>query len=180
MSRLVLAPGAEARAIVKATGLMPGARHDRTFAAAPRLVGALDVPAEGPLDVPVVAELSVADLEPVGDFSAADRALILRNLRGDRVLDADRHPVLRFEGAYAGTRNAGELAGALTVRGVPHPLRFAVSARPDGPALAVDAWWQGTLGDLGIAPFSALLGAVRLKDWLRLELALRLVAGRGS
>lgn len=180
MSWFVLAPGAEARAIVKATGLMPGARHDRTFAAAPRLVGALEIPAEGPVDIPVVAELSVADLEPVGDFSAADRALILRNLRGDRVLDADRHPILRFEGTFKGTRDAGELAGALTVRGVAYPLRFTVSARSDGSALAVDAWWQGTLGDLGITPFSALLGAVRLKDWLRLELAVRLVAGQGS
>ena len=168
-----LAPGAEARAVVAATGVLPSARHDRTFRAAPRLTAALSAPDAGAIaDLSVSAELDVAALAPVEPLAARDQALILRNLRGDRVLDAARHPVLRFDGSYRGDFAKGVLDGRLMVRGRLWPIRFEVTWRESGQLRHADAVWQGTLADVGIAPFSALLGAIRLKDWLRLELHL--------
>lgn len=168
-----LGSGAEARAIVRATGVLPGARHDRAFRAVPRLAAALAADAGGRLQgLAVAAALTTAHLEPVGDMTSRDRALILRNLRGDRVLDADRHPEVRFDGTYDGDFAAGTLTGRLMLRGRLWPLRFDVRWRGAGNQRTAAATWQGTLADVGIEPFSALLGAIRLKDWLRIELDL--------
>ena len=44
----------------------------------------------------------------------------------------------------------------------------------EGPILARGAW-EGRLTDLGIKPFKALLGALKLEDWIRLRLEASLV-----
>jgi hypothetical protein len=36
--------------------------------------------------------------------------------------------------------------------------------------------WEGRLTDLGVPPFKALLGAIRLEDWIRLRLEARFTA----
>ena len=46
----------------------------------------------------------------------------------------------------------------------------------DGTTLAATGTWEGRLTDLGIKPFKALMGALRLQDWVRLTLDGRFVA----
>jgi len=44
----------------------------------------------------------------------------------------------------------------------------------EGRAFLVTGAWEGRLTDLGVKPFRALLGALRLEDWIRLRVEARL------
>jgi len=112
-------------------------------------------------------------VEPPGDIAASDRDKMRENLLGPQVLDARRFPTLLFRGRYAGSLAGGTLTGQLEVRGAPRRVSIAVAvARRDADYAATGAW-EGRLTDLGVAPFKALLGAIRLEDWIRLRLDAR-------
>ena len=172
MTILNLQPSSTVAIDLKATGVLSAFAHDRAFvASAPSLQ--LDVGEAGSLDVPVAVALPTASLQPQpDDLKAADRALIMRNLHGKEVLHSERFPTLNFSGRYRGDWETGVLAGDLNVRGRPVPLAFRVQAHRDGDGVTATAKWEGTLTELGIKPFKALLGAIRLKDWARLRLEL--------
>jgi polyisoprenoid-binding protein YceI len=92
------------------------------------------------------------------------------NTLGPEVLDAGHHPTLEFRGRYAGTRSSGTLEGELVVRGVPRRFSMGVEVAGSGGKLVATGVWEGRLTDLGIKPFKALLGALKLQDWIRLRL----------
>jgi polyisoprenoid-binding protein YceI len=97
------------------------------------------------------------------------------NLRGPDVLDAGRWPSVDFRGRFAGTLARGRLSGSLVVRGSARPIAMDVSIAGRGAELVAEGDWTGTLTELGIKPFRALLGALKLRDWIRLRLRLRWV-----
>ncbi len=125
---------------------------------------------EGAFDVAVEGSLRAVDLEPPRDLSPGDREKMHRNLLDRDVLDAARWPALSFAGRFAGTREKGTLGGQLVVRGEPRAVSFAVTITEEGGKLRARGIWEGALRDLGIKPFKALLGAVRLEDWIRIRL----------
>jgi hypothetical protein len=102
-----------------------------------------------------------------GDYDAAKRADVERVMHGE-VLHTDRQPTARFVGR-AVARGAGfAVDGELTLTGRTAPLSFDV--REDGGTYR--ATFELVPSRWGIAPYRALLGAIRLKDSVRVELAL--------
>jgi hypothetical protein len=176
--RLVLAADSRVLIDLKAAGLLGAVGHDPTLTAIPSPVS-LEVPegGGGELDVAIEVRIPVDAIEPPADMSPSDRAQMRDNLRGRDVLDAVHWPSIDFRGRFAGTLVQGRLSGTLALRGAPRPVTLDVSiSRRDGELVA-DGDWTGTLTDLGIKPFRALLGALKLKDWIRVRLRLRWAPG---
>jgi hypothetical protein len=62
------------------------------------------------------------------------------------------------------------------VRGQARPLVMTLRATRQWETLVASGTWEGTLTGLGIKPFRALLGALKLSDWIRLRVEARLSA----
>jgi polyisoprenoid-binding protein YceI len=170
--RLELSPDSRVLVDLRATGLLRAVAHDPTLSAvAPPLVLALP-DADGPVDVAVDAQFAVDAIEPPADIRAADRDQMRDNLRAANVLDSARWPTLDFRGRYAGTLSRGTLSGDLVVRGVPRPIAVDVTVSREAGRFVARGTWEGRLTQLGVKPFQALLGALKLKDWIRLRLQL--------
>ena len=95
------------------------------------------------------------------------------NLRGREVLDAARFPTIDFRGRYAGSLDAGTLSGELRVRSVARPVSMSIRVAQSAGVLVATGAWEGRLTELGIRPFKALLGAIKLEDWIALRLEAR-------
>jgi hypothetical protein len=160
---------------LRATGLLKAVAHSPTLTAHPeRLRLELGEPLPAKLDVPVTASFRVDRIEPPPDISAQDREKIRDNLCSDEVLDAARFPVVELEGRYRGDLARGTLAGTLAVRGAPRPITMELQAAREGDGLRVTGTWEGKLTDLGVRPYKALFGAIKLADWVRLRLEARI------
>lgn len=154
---------------LRATGLLRAVGHDPTLVA---VAGpcALDVSEAGALEVPLFVSFRVDRIEPPLGLGASDRDKMRENLEGADVLDAKRFPTLDVRGKFVGSTEQGRVDGELVVRGVPRRLSFDVQIVRDSGRFVVNGSWDGRLTDLGIKPFRALLGALRLDDFIRLRL----------
>jgi YceI-like domain len=170
---LELSPDSRVLVDLQATGLLRAVGHDPTLTARPQRA-TLDTDAG---NVSIVFQ--VRDVDPPADLSASDRDKMIENLRSPDVLDAARFPTVEVRGRYDGTREAGTLAGDVVVRGAAHRLRMELRAAKRGEEYLVTGTWEGKLTDLGIKPFHALLGALKLKDWIRLRVEARLTPAGG-
>jgi hypothetical protein len=90
------------------------------------------------------------------------------------MLDAARFLLVELRGRYEGTVEGGDLRGELLVRGQPRRLAMAIATTKQWDVIVATGTWEGKLTDLGIKPFKALLGALKLEDWIRLRLEARL------
>jgi hypothetical protein len=171
--RLVLAADSRVLIDLRAAGLLGAVGHDPTLTAVPSAVS-LEVPEAGggELDLAVEARIPVDAIEPPADISASDRSQMRDNLRGPDVLDAARWPSVDFRGRFSGTLERGRLSGTLVVRGSARPAAVDVSISRRGTELVAEGDWTGSLTELGIKPFRALFGALKLKDWIRLRFRL--------
>jgi polyisoprenoid-binding protein YceI len=169
--RLRLSPDSRVYVDLRATGVLKALAHSPTLVARPDV---LDVVADGDaLDVTLEARVPASAIDPPGDVPASDRDKMRENFLGPQVLDARRFPTLVFRGRYEGSLAGGTLTGQLDVRGAQRRMAIPVTvARRDEQRVATGAW-EGKLTDLGVAPFKALLGAIRLEDWIRLRLDAR-------
>lgn len=112
------------------------------------------------------------------DFPAvvpdADRDATRRNMLGAGQLDAVHHPdiVVRLESLAGGPRHyAARLA--IAVRGARHVIDVPVTVtHPSARVLEVSARFAVDQTVLGLAPYSALLGALRVEDTLGIEVDL--------
>ncbi len=98
-----------------------------------------------------------------GGLRDKDKRDILNNIN-TKVLHTDRHPVAQFEGQRDGAR----VRGTLTLNGRSQPVDFAVreaDGRVTGTVSLVPSRW-------GIAPFKALMGAIKLQDRVEVRLDL--------
>jgi polyisoprenoid-binding protein YceI len=174
--RLRLLDGSRVFIDLKASGVLRALAHSPTLTARPeRVVVELDEAAgRGPIDLGVEATFAVKSIEAPADISAGDRDKMLENLRGREVLDAGRSPTVEFQGRYAGTLDGGTLAGDVRVRGAAHRVSIPVTVTRDEAGFVARGAWEGRLTDLGIKPFRALLGAIKLEDWIRLRLEVHL------
>jgi polyisoprenoid-binding protein YceI len=92
-------------------------------------------------------------------LSAKDRAQIEENIR-DKVLHSDRNPDARFSGTISAEAGSLRVSGRLSLHGQAHPLEFPAErseGRVRGEVELVPSKW-------GIAPFKAMLGAIKLRD----------------
>ncbi len=167
---------------LRATGPLAVLGHDPTLSARPDpfTIEALEpAGAAGAIEAAVEVRFPVDAIEPPVGMSASDRARMRENLLSRDVLDASRHPHVVLRGRYAGTLEAGTLSGDLLVRGSPRPFSLQVRVAGGGgegafAGLALSGRWEGRLTDLGVKPFKALLGALRLEDWIALRIDVRL------
>jgi hypothetical protein len=167
--RIELSPTSRVLVDLRATGLLRAIGHSPTLSVVCPPV-TIDVGENPPIDVAIDLPFDAAAIQPPTDISDSDRERMLENLRSPEVLDLSRYPRLDFRGRYAGTLERGVLAGDLHVRGAPHRISLDVTISPDSETLRMRGTWQGRLTDLGIKPFRALLGALKLDDWIRLRL----------
>jgi hypothetical protein len=173
---LELAPPSCVLVDLRASGLLRAVGHDPTLVARPELPLVLPETGEGDaIDLPVEARFRADGIEPPHSIPEADRAKMREHMLGPEVLDARRHPAIDFRGRYRGTLAHGALVGHLVVRATPRPIELPLRATRAGDVLSVAGAWEGTLTELGIKPFKALLGALKLDDWLRLRVDVRVM-----
>jgi polyisoprenoid-binding protein YceI len=170
--RLQLSSDSRVLIDLRATGLLRAIGHDPTLTARPDPVW-FDVPDTGDLDVPVEVRFRTERIEAPED--EADREKMIDNMRGAEVLGTARFPTIDLRARYKGSLERGRLAGELVVRGSPRPVALDVVVAHDGYARMAKGTWSGRLTDLGIKPFKALMGALRLEDWIRIRVEARLV-----
>lgn len=177
--------GSWLRVWTRKAGLLARAAHDLCLES--RAVQ-VEVSAAG-AELVVRAVVPVDSLRVLGQVLAGGRVEPLRpadhqeieaNLRGPRVLDAARFPAARWEGRgpLPGGPGPWRPEGRLEVRGraVPLALPVRLSAGPEG--LLVEGEVELRQTALGIEPFSALLGALKVKDELRVGWSLRWPGGK--
>jgi hypothetical protein len=173
--RLALDAGAS-RVLVdlRAAGPLAVLGHDPTLTARPAPLSVeVEVGEGGATQASIDARFPVDAIEPPADIPAADRAKMRENMRSREVLDAARHPAIELRARYAGMLDEGTLAGDLVVRGTPRAFTMGVRVVRDGDAYTVSGRWEGRLTDLGIKPFKAMLGALKLEDRVVLRLEAR-------
>jgi polyisoprenoid-binding protein YceI len=172
--RLHLQDGSRVFIDLRATGLLRVVAHSPTLTARPARV-AVDF-ADGPDASAVEATFRVDGIEAPADIPASDREKMVDNLRNRDVLDAPRFPTIDFRGRYAGSLDEGALSGDLHVRSTVRPISMSIRVKREGGVLAATGTWEGRLTDLGVKPFKALLGAIKLEDWIALRLDVRFAA----
>jgi polyisoprenoid-binding protein YceI len=111
-----------------------------------------------PASLAVVDAMRDGKLQP-GTLGERDKSEIIENVRS-KILHADRHPEVTFEGEARERETGYHLEGALGLLGKELPVAFDARRR--------DGRLQGEIelepSRWGIKPFKALLGAIRLRD----------------
>ena len=170
--RLQLTADSRVTIELRAAGLLRAVGHEPTLVAAPEPmvleVMQAAVPSQ-PIEVALDVVFRVDRIDPPADIGRSDRDRMRDNLRGAEVLDAKRFPTLSLHGSYRGSFEQGRLEGDLVIRGARKPVEFDVRIARAGGRLVATGTWEGRLTELGIRPFRALMGALRLDDFLRLR-----------
>lgn len=101
-------------------------------------------------------------------LSAKDKSKIEDTLQGDQVLDAARHPEVRFASRrVVPTSDGYQVQGDLTILGRTREIEADVTRREDRLETEVRLHQP----DFGIPPFSALLGTLKVKPGVRVRLS---------
>jgi polyisoprenoid-binding protein YceI len=147
------------------TGLGAKAGHDLTIEVT-RWRGTAVIDPADPAACSVEVEVDVESFEVrqgtggVKPLTDADRAEIKRTIR-EKVLHTEQHPTIGFRSTrVGGSAGSFTIDGDLTILGVTQPVVLAgqlTDGRARGMATIVQRRW-------GIRPYSAFLGALRLKD----------------
>lgn len=169
--RLHLQDGSRIFIDLRATGLLRAVAHSPTLTARPARVTVDFV--EPPGESAVEATFRADGVQAPADIPGSDREKMVENLRGREVLDAAHFPSIDFRGRYRGTLEEGTLSGDLQVRSVVRAIAMGIRVKREGDVLAATGQWEGRLTHLGIKPFKALLGAIKLEDWIALRLDVR-------
>jgi hypothetical protein len=114
-----------------------------------------------------------------GTIDAGDVAATRRNLLGPDVLAAEQWPrvVVDLHGAN-GAQGELTMQASFTVRGVTSTAEVPLIVSREGGALLADGEVTLSQRSLGLTPFAALLGALRVEDALRVRF--HLVARRAA
>ena len=146
-------------------GLAAQAGHDLTIEAT-RWSGALDVKDDGApahLDIRIdlgalVVREGSGGVKPLTDRDRREIAVTAR-----KVLASDRYPeaVFAAAGFAPGAGGGGEISGTLTMHGQDRPLQVRVTQTGPGRYHAEAHVVQS---DFGIKPYTAFLGALRVRD----------------
>lgn len=170
-------------------GALSGAGHNHVIASHD-LTGAIYIPAEPAsasfeVHVPVAsltvdepqlrAAESAADFPP--DVSQGARDGTRRNMLGPALLDADEHPeVLLWSARLESSSPArpGELVATIgaQVRGSWHLVRMPLHYELSAEGLTVTGEAPLKQSELGLAPFTALMGALAVQDEMHLKVHL--------
>jgi polyisoprenoid-binding protein YceI len=138
--------------------------------------GTLNVDADNPAASSATLSIdarSIQILEAVGgmkSLSDKDRKDIAKNI-DEKVLQAGKYPELTFEStSVSGSDPNFTVAGNMTITGNTRPVNVAVTVN----GTQVTATTKISQKDFGIKPFSAMLGAIKLRDDVDFELTAEL------
>jgi hypothetical protein len=109
--------------------------------------------------------------------TADDVAGTHKNMLSDRVLDGEKHPTIRVLGTGPAAK-AGEQTLAVTVEmlGRSIPLTVPTQVTVDGDVLTATGEFELNHADLGMQPFSVMLGALAVGE--KLSFSYRITARR--
>ena len=138
--------------------------------------GTLNVDADNPAASSAALSIdsrSIEIVEAVGGvkgLSDKDRKDIGKNI-DDKVLQTGKFPELKFAStSVSGSAPKFDVAGDMTIVGTTRPVNVALNV--DGSK--VTATTSISQKDFGIKPFSAMMGAIKLRDDVDFELTLNL------
>lgn len=110
-----------------------------------------------------------------GEIPDQDIAGTRTNMLGEKLLDADNYPEIRlFSRRVRGSLDALIVDAEVIIKNQPTAVSFPLSARWEGERLIASGQASLAQTSLGLEPFSALLGALTVRD--EIELKFRLVA----
>ncbi len=116
---------------------------------------------------------SIEIVEAVGgvkSLSDKDRRDIDKNIN-EKVLETGRFPELKFAStSVSGSAPSFNAAGNMTIKGTTRPVNVAL----DVDGTTVTARTSISQKDFGIKPFSAMMGAIKLRDDVDFELTVDL------
>ena len=134
--------------------------------------GTLNVDADNPAASAATLSIdarSIEILEAVGgmkSLSDKDRRDIGKNI-DEKVLQTSKHPELKFEStSVSGSAPNFDASGNMTIMGTTRPVNLAINVS----GTDVTATTKISQKDFGIKPFSAMLGAIKLRDDVDFEL----------
>ena len=111
------------------------------------------------------------------ELTDTDREGTRRNLLGPALFDAVRFPVLHVDSVGIQTDGHGYAADVrVDAAGIERVIRMPVTIEWDGGDLVASGTLALTHAEIGLVPYSAALGALRVRD--EMEVAYRLVARR--
>jgi polyisoprenoid-binding protein YceI len=174
MTRYALAPDSRVLVDLRATGLLRALGHNPTLVARPEPTTFDAAEGDARVTATIALRFPVSRIDPPQDIGRDDRDKMRANMEGQEVLDAARFPAVEVTARWRGTMHSGRLDVDATVRGRTHALTLDVALQRAGSDLVARGTWEGRLTDLGIKPFRALLGALKLEDWVRLRLEAKL------
>jgi polyisoprenoid-binding protein YceI len=150
-------------------GLAATAGHDLTIGV-DRWSGELQVGDDGTataLDVTIdLHSLTIiggtGGVKPLSDRDRREIAVTAR-----KVLGSDQHPQATFSAqSFEPGGGGGTIGGTFTLRGAARPLRLKVSQSGEGSYHATASVVQS---DYGIKPYTAFMGALRVRDAVDIE-----------
>ncbi len=105
-----------------------------------------------------------------GEIPPADISGTRANMLGDKLLDASRYPEISlFSRAVSGTLDALVVQAELLIKDQQTLVSFPLQARWEDDALVAVGELNLSQTSLGLEPFSALLGALTVRDEMRLK-----------
>jgi hypothetical protein len=135
-----------------------------------------------PLESFVVDE-AAARAAAGGDFTAPvpaqDAEGTRRNMLGEKLLDAAQHPVMTLASeSISGEPGSYQAAVRVSLAGTEHVVTAPFTVTVEGEGLKAHAAFRLRHADVGLTPFTAALGALKVRDDFDVELTLE--ARRGS
>ena len=111
-------------------------------------------------------------------LSEGQRNEIQEHIFAKYQLWTDTYNTVTFQSTgVAPVGNQFQVTGNFTLRGVSKPIAVLMTITPDGNALHCTGRFKLNQSDYGYAPYSALLGALKVKDTVDIVLDFRLVPG---
>lgn len=110
----------------------------------------------------------------VKPLSAKDHAEIEKNLQSAAVFDAARFPAVTYRGTCVLSGARASVTGELEIRGQRRPLPLDSAWRLDGQDALASGEVRLRQSAWGLKPYTALMGAIKVKDELRISWSLRL------
>ena len=138
--------------------------------------GTLHVDADNPAASSATLSIdprSIEIIEAVGGvkgLSDKDRRDIGKNI-DEKVLETGKFPELKFEStSVSGSEPTFNVAGNMTIKGTTRPVNVALNVNGS----TVTGKTTISQKDFGIKPFSAMMGAIKLRDDVDFELTVNL------
>jgi len=144
--------------------------------------GSVDV-AQNPLDSSFSLELAVADLvvddpdqralegeEFEGEVPEEDIEGTRGNMLGERLLDAEQHPLIRIRSnSIEGSMPDVSIVATFSVKGVEQTVTIPANVRLSGDSFTASGEMELMHDAFGLSPFTAMGGALSVRDLLVLK-----------